>query len=98
MRRNSSIYLPSGLEYLISQWCAKCVDVVNRLEFGRGAGMVGSGASFAAAPRSSRQLASTFLYSTFTIFAMIQIAARDVQEGLELISSLKGRVSWDPER
>jgi hypothetical protein len=42
--------------------------------------MVGSGASFAAAPRSSRQLASTFLSSTFTIFAIIQNAARDVQE------------------
>jgi hypothetical protein len=52
MRRKPSIYLPEGLEYLAWQWCAKCVDVVNRPEFGRGAGMVGAGANFAAAPRS----------------------------------------------
>jgi hypothetical protein len=62
--------------------------------------MVGAGANFAAAPRSRRQLAWTFLSSTFTIFAMIQIAAWDVEtrRRLELTSSSEGIIPWGPER
>jgi hypothetical protein len=40
MKRIRSIYLPEGLEYLISHLCAKCVDVVNCLEFGGGVGIL----------------------------------------------------------
>jgi hypothetical protein len=73
MRRKYSIYLPEGLEYLTWQWCARCVDVVNRLETGRGAGMLELERALPLrrgplVPWSSlRQLARTFLSSTFTI-------------------------------
>jgi hypothetical protein len=63
--------------------------------------MVGAGANFAAAPRSRRQLAWTFLSSTFTIFAIIQIAAAwdvETRRRLELKSSSEGIIPWGPER
>jgi hypothetical protein len=53
MRRKPSTYLPEALEYLICRNDVQSVLMSSIvLSLGEGRGMVGSGASFAAAPRS----------------------------------------------